>query len=29
MSSIKIISYHSRNGGVLGFVELGTEFSGL
>ena len=31
MSSIKVISYDSRKGGVglLGFLELGTEFSGI
>ena len=28
MSSIKITSYDSRHGGVLGFFELGIEFSG-
>jgi len=29
MSSVKVISRDSRNGGVLGFFLLGTEFSDL
>jgi hypothetical protein len=29
MNSIKVISHDSRNGGLLGLFELGTEFSGL